>query len=173
MITQLHKKEVRWSTRGRGTYTNQTILDKCTMHINNPPLVYYYSIINFTNPDKVIFVGEDVNRDPVWDAFEDLQFFGMTKFAIELQSSDLWEDLDTMLRARNIVESVSLLMAVVRLGFAQRFTPHAVHRSAFPAQQVYFVNSGKYGAGRHNNVAEEWAVMLLRGKAFPPRLCNA
>ena len=139
-----------------------------------PPLAYYYSIINFTNPDKVIFVGEDVNHGPVWDAFEDLQSFGMTKFAIEFQSTHLWEDLDTMLCARNLVESKSTLMTVARLGFAvKRFTPYAVAcRSAFPAQQVYFVDSGKFGNGRHTNSAEEWVAMLLRGKAFSPRLCN-
>jgi len=39
------------------------------------------------------------------------------------------------------------------------------------AQQVYFVDFGKFGGGQHNNSAKEWVAMLLRGKAFPPRLC--
>lgn len=39
---------------------------------------------------------------------------------------------------------------------------------------VYFVNSGKYGDGRHNNSAKEWLAMPLRGKASPPKtFCNA
>ena len=33
---------------------------------------------------------------------------------------------------------------------------------------VYFVNSGKFGDGRHNNSAKEWLAMPLRGKASPP-----
>jgi hypothetical protein len=139
-----------------------------------PFLAYYYSIINFTNPEKVIFVGEDVNHGPIWDAFEDLQSFEMTKYAIEFQSSNLTEDLLTMLCARNLAESKSTMMHILRLGFAvQRFTPYADCPSAFPkAQQVYLVDSGKFGGGNHTNSAEEWVAMLLHGKAFPPRLCT-
>jgi len=140
-----------------------------------PFLAYYYSIINFTNPEKVIIVGEDLNHGPIWDAFEDLHSFGMTKFAIEFQSSTLTEDLLTMLCARNLAESKSTMMHILRLGFAvQRFTPDAGCPGAFlsKAQQVYFVDPGKFGSGRHTNSAEEWVAMLLHGKAFPPRLCT-
>ena len=120
-------------------------------------------------------VGEDVNHGPIWDAFEDLQSFGMTKFAIDFQSSNLTEDLLTMLCARNLAESKSTMMHILRLGFAvQRFTPDAGCPGAFlsKAQQVYFVDPGKFGGGHHTNSAEEWVAMLLHGKAFPPRLCT-
>jgi hypothetical protein len=46
-----------------------------------------------------------------------------------------------------------------------------VNYKCHKAQQVYFVDFGKFGCGQHNNSAKEWVAMLLRGKAFPPRLC--
>jgi hypothetical protein len=138
-----------------------------------PFLSYYYSIINFTKPEKVIFVGEGLNHGPVWDAFEDLQSFGMTKYAIEFQSLSLGEDLLTMLCARQFVESRSTLMMALRLGHAvRRFSFACI--SAFPdAQQVYIVDTGEFDGGQHVNSAEEWVATLLRGKASLPRLCTA
>ncbi|KAL3790886.1 hypothetical protein ACHAW5_000712 [Stephanodiscus triporus] len=138
-----------------------------------PFLSYYYSIINFTRPERVIFVGEGLNHGPVWDAFEDLQSFGMTKYAIEFQSLSLEEDLLTMLCARQLVESRSTLNLALRLGYAvRRFSFACI--SAFPdAQQVYLVDTGKFDGGQHVNSAEEWVATLLRGKASLPRLCTA
>ena len=71
------------------------------------------------------------------------------KFVIEFQSSTLTEDLLAMQCARNLVKSKSTMMTIVWLGFAvQRFTSYAGCPSAFPkAQQVYFVDSGKFGGG--------------------------
>jgi hypothetical protein len=73
----------------------------------------------------------------------------LSKFVIEFQSSTLTEDLLAMQCARNLVESKSTMMTILRLGFAvQRFTSYADCPSAFPkAQQVYFVDSGKFGGG--------------------------
>ena len=139
-----------------------------------PFLAYYYSIINFTNPEKIIFVGEGGNHGPVWDAFEDMRSFGIAKFAIEFQSSSLVEDMRTMLCARKFVESDSTLMNVIRLGFAtQRFSPHACDMSMLSKEhQVYHVDAGEFNGGQHVNSAEEWVAMLLLGKASLPRLCS-
>lgn len=139
-----------------------------------PFLAYYYSIINFTNPDKIIFVGEGGNHGPVWDAFEGMRSFGIAKFAIEFQSSSLVEDMRTMLCARKFVESDSTLMNVIRLGFAaQRFSPYACDMSMLSTEhQVYHVDPGEFNGGQHFNSAEEWVAMLLHGKAYLPKLCR-
>ncbi len=139
-----------------------------------PFLAYYYSIINFTNPEKIIFVGEGGNHGPVWDAFEDMRSFGIAKFAIEFQSSSLVEDMRTMLCARKFVESDSTLMNVIRLGFAtQRFSPYACDMSMLSKEhQVYHVDAGEFNGGQHVNSAEEWVAMLLHGKASLPKLCR-
>ena len=133
---------------------------------------YYYSIINFTNPSKVIFVGENFNHGPVWKAFERLQFFGMTKFDIRFQSSSFREDLVTMLCARTMVESMSSLMTVTRLGFATRRFSMCCENHFPEAQQVYRVEPGKYNGGRHDNSADEWVAMLFHGNSPVPRLCT-
>ena len=139
-----------------------------------PFLAYYYSIINFANPDKIIFVGEGGNHGPVWDAFEGMRSFGIAKFAIEFQSSSLVEDMRTMLCARKFVESDSTLMNVIRLGFAtQRFSPYACDMSMLSTEhQVYHVDPGEFNGGQHFNSAEEWVAMLLHGKAYLPKLCR-
>ncbi len=87
------------------------------MH-QQPPLAYYYSIIDFTKPEKVILVGEDNNHGPVWDAFEQMQSYGIANFDIEFHSWNLREYMLTMLCAQKFVESVSSLMIVIQLGFA-------------------------------------------------------
>jgi len=145
-------------------------------HVRNPYyqqpfLDYYYSVINFTNPFKVIFVGEPFNHGPVWKAFERLHSFGMTKFDIQLQSLSFREDLVTLLCARTIVESISSMNPVIRLGFAkQRFSTCCENH--FPeSQQVYRVDTGKYNNGRHDNSANEWVAMLVNGESTMPRLC--
>ena len=137
-----------------------------------PFLDYYYSIINFTNPSEVIFVGENFNHGPVWKAFERLQSFGMTKFDIRFQSSSFREDLVTMLCARTMVESMSSLMTVTRLGFATRRFSMCCENHFPEAQQVYRVEPGKYNGGRHDNSAEEWVAMLFHGNSPVPRLCS-
>ena len=118
-----------------------------------PSLAYYYSIINFTKPEKVIFVGEDRNHGPFWDAFEDLQRFGLTKFDIEFQSSNLREDLMTMICAQKFVESKSTLMQLIRLGFAvQRFSLYSCENLP-KDQQTFHVDPGKFDGGNHSNSA--------------------
>ena len=119
---------------------------------------YYYSIINFTNPSKVIFVGENFNHGPVWKAFERLQSFGMTKFDIRFQSSRFREDLVTILCARTMVESMSSLMTVTRLGFATRRFSMCCENHFPEAQQVYRVEPGKYNGGRHGWETNEFAT---------------
>jgi hypothetical protein len=138
-----------------------------------PFLDYYYSIINYTNPSAVLFIGENVNHGPVWKAFEKLNSFGLTRLDIWFQSSSFREDLVTMLCAQTIVESMSSLMTVVRLGFAtSRFSMCCENH--FPeAQLVYRVEPGTYNGGRHDNSADEWVAMLLRGNEPVPKLCTA
>lgn len=140
-----------------------------------PFLAYYFSIINFTKPEQVILVGEDINHSPIWDAFENMHSFGMTKFDIEFQSSNLREDMLTMLCAQKFVESKSTMMEAVRLGFAvQRFTFSRSCQMPPKAQEVYFVDSGQFENGRHTNSAEEWVAMLLHADNVSfPRLCDA
>lgn len=136
-----------------------------------PFLDYYYSIINFTNPSKMIIVGENFNHGPVWKAFERLQSFGITNFDVQFQSSSFREDLVTMLCARTMVESMSSLMTVTRLGFAmQRFSMCCENH--FPeTQRVYLVEPGQYNGGKHDNSADEWVAMLFHGNSPVPRLC--
>ncbi len=138
-----------------------------------PFLNYYYSIINFTNPSKVIFVGENYNYGPTWKAFEKLHSFGMTRFDIQFQSSSFREDLVTMLCARTMVESMSSLMTVLRLGFATRRFSMCCENHFTEAQQVYRVEPGRYNGGRHDNSADEWVAILLDGNSSVPRLCSA
>ncbi len=121
---------------------------------------------------KVIFVGENFNHGPVWKAFERLQSFGMTKFDIRFQSSRFREDLVTILCARTMVESMSSLMTVTRLGFATRRFSMCCENHFPEAQQVYRVEPGKYNGGRHDNSADEWVAMLFHGNSPVPRLCT-
>ena len=138
-----------------------------------PSLAYYSSIINFTKSEKVILVGEDKNHGPVWDAFEIMHSFGLTKFDIEFQSSNLREDMLTMLCAQKFVESKSTMMSVIRLGFAVQIFTHQRSCLQTKAQEVYFVDSGQFDNGRHSNSAEEWVAKLLEvGNVSPPRLCR-
>ena len=141
-----------------------------------PFLEYYYSIINFTNPQKIIFVGEDYSHGPVWKAFKKLHSFGMTRFDIQFQSSSFRDDLVTMLCARTMVESMSSLMRVVRLGFATRRFSTCCENHFPEAQEVYRVETGTFNGARHDNSAEEWVAMLLEGSdsnAVVPWICTA
>ena len=138
-----------------------------------PFLDYYYSIINFTNHSEVIFVGENHNHGPVWTAFENLHSYGITRFSISFQSSSFREDLVTMLCARTMVESMSSLMTVVRLGFATRRFSMCCENHFPELQQVFHVEPGTYNGGRHDNSADEWVEMLLHGNAPVPKLCRA
>ena len=148
--------------------------DRVNRKYQQPFLAYYYSIINFTNPEKILFVGEGGNQGPIWDAFEDMRSFGIAKFAIEFQSLSLVEDMQTMLCARKFVASYSTLMNVIRLGFAtQRFSPYPCDLNSLSKEhQVYHVDAGEFNGGEHVNSAEEWLAMLLNGKSLLPRLCK-
>lgn len=141
-----------------------------------PFLEYYYSIINFTNPQKIIFIGENYNYGPVWKAFKKLHSFGMTRFDIQFQSSSFRDDLVTMLCARTMVESMSSLMRVVRLGFSTRRYSTCCENHFPEAQEVYRVQTATFNGARHDNSAEEWLAMLLEGNdgnALVPWICTA
>jgi hypothetical protein len=145
-------------------------------------LAYYFSIINFSNPEKVIFVVEDNNHGPVWDAFEQMHSYGMTEqFDIEFQPSNFREDMLTMLHAQKFVESVFTLMIMIRLSFAvQRFSFSCqvaccgvqFFQGLPNMQQVYLVDPGQFAVGFHSNSAKEWVAMLLGGKSPSPVLCD-
>jgi hypothetical protein len=137
-----------------------------------PFLDYYYSIINFTNPSEMIIVGENFNHGPVWKTFERLHYFGITNFDIRFQSSSIREDLVTLLCARTMVESMSSLMTVTRLGFATRRFSMCCENHFPEAQQVYRLDPGQYNGGVHDNSANEWLAMLIHGNSPVPRLCT-
>lgn len=97
----------------------------------------------------------------------------MTRFDIRFQSSSFREDLVTMLCAQAMVESMSSLVTVVRLGFATRRYSMCCENHFPEAQQVYRVEPGMYNGGRHDNSGDEWVAMLFHGNAPVPRLCTA
>jgi hypothetical protein len=144
---------------------------------HQPSLAYYYSVINFTKPEKVIFVGENSHHGPVWEAFGKLQSFGMIKFDIEFQTSTFGDDMMTMLCARKIVESISSLMIVTRLGFASQLFTSSCQMNGWGvqslpnAQEIYSVDPGPFADG-HSNSAEAWVASLLHGTASFPVRCD-
>lgn len=136
-----------------------------------PPMSYYFSAINFTNPSTIIFVAEPTNTEfsPIWLNAQLLSYWGIPAKQFRFQStSNFFEDLRVLLCASQRVESRTTLNNLLDLGFAEkifRIGPCTTMSKKQEQFRIPFRNLHPW----HDNQPREWVDLLLQGAGLPQR----